>query len=77
MSEAECPLSELPPSQCACPKHRGGTLPGEEPIETVGQPFEALYGGFCARGCDRGIGRGDLIARVADGYGYVHAGRCP
>jgi hypothetical protein len=73
---AECPLTELPPDQCACPKHRGGTAPGDEPIETVGQTFEAAYAGGCERGCDRGIRPGDTIARVADGPGYVHAVRC-
>lgn len=71
---AECPLSELPPDQCACPRHRGGHAPGDEAIETVGQAFDAMFPGGCARG-DR-IEPGDLIARVADGEGYVHAGRC-
>lgn len=71
----ECPLTELPPEMCACPKHRGGTAPGDEPLETVGQPFEAMYAGRCERG-DR-IEPGDMIARLAAGDGYVHAGgRC-
>ena len=72
----ECPLTELPPEQCACPKHRGGHAVGEEPIETVGQPFEAAYHGRCQR-CDGPIKPGQTIARTADGPDYVHAGRCP
>lgn len=69
------PLTELPPEQCACPRHRGGYAPGGEAIGTVGQPFEAFYGGRCER-CDRPIHAGQQIARVSDGSGYVHAGRC-
>jgi hypothetical protein len=76
MTETECALTELPPDQCACPKHRGGTAPGDEPIETVGQSFGAVYDGRCERDCS-GIRVGDPIARVADGSGYVHAVRCP
>lgn len=72
----ECPLTEIPPEQCACPKHRGGAAPGDEPIETVGQAFEAAYGGRCERS-DDAIHPGQMIARVADGSGYVHAVRCP
>lgn len=75
MTDAECPLTELPASQCACPKHRGGTAPGDELFETVGQPFEAMYQGRCER-CSRSIDVGDSIARVAEGSGYVHASRC-
>jgi hypothetical protein len=71
-AEAECPLSELPPSMCACPKHRGGELPTE--VDTVGPSFEAAYGGVCER-CERHINPGQDIARVADGSGYVP--RCP
>ena len=33
MTEEECPLTELPVSQCACPKHRGGRTPEEEAIQ--------------------------------------------
>lgn len=74
----ECPLTELPAEQCACRNHRGGVAPGEEPIETIGQPFAASYDGECGRGCHRGIKAGDEIARAADReLGYVHAGRCP
>lgn len=73
----ECGLTELPVDMCACPKHRGGHAPGDEPIETVGQPIEARYPGPCARHCDTGIETGDLIARVADGDGWAHTGRCP
>lgn len=76
MTATECPLTELPPDQCACPRHRGGTAPGDEPIETVGQPFPAAYAGRCVR-CDRSIEVGQDIARVADGAGYVHAVGCP
>ncbi len=76
MTPTECPLTELPPEQCACPKHRGGTAPGEEEVETAGQPFEAAYDGRCAR-CEGRIRTGQMIARDADGLGYVHAGRCP
>lgn len=75
MTETECPLSELPPAQCACPKHRGGTAPGEEAIETAGQMFDAIFGGRCEGDCS-GIRVGDPIIRAADG-GYVHAGQCP
>ncbi len=74
MTAEECPLTELPPEQCACPSHRGGTAPGEEPVETVGQPFEAQFPGVCARG-DR-IEPGQRIVRVADDEGYAHADRC-
>jgi hypothetical protein len=73
VSDVECPLSELPASQCACPKHRGGDLPNE--VETTGYPFEALYGGVCER-CERRIKPGDQICRVVDGSGYTHE-RCP
>jgi hypothetical protein len=74
----ECPLSELPADQCACPKHRGGQAPGDEPIETVGQPFTATYPGPCARRCDAGIDIGDSIARCWDrADGYAHWGSCP
>ena len=76
MNDPECPLTELPASQCACPKHRGGEMPGREEIETVGQPFEARFPGVCERSGDR-IHEGQEIARVADGSGYVHAQRCP
>lgn len=69
----ECPLTELPPAQCACPNHRGGDLPD---VQTVGQPFEATYEGYCCR-CERRIRPGDQIARTFDGPHYVHAGRCP
>lgn len=75
MSDDECPLTELPASQCACTKHRGGHAPGDEEIETVGQAFDAMYEGRCER-CSRSIHVGDSIARVADGGGYVHAVRC-
>lgn len=75
MTATECPLTELPPEQCACPRHRGGHAPGEEAIETVGQAFDAMYQGRCER-CERPIEVGQSIARVADGSGYVHAGRC-
>ena len=76
MTDPECPLTELPASQCACPNHRGGQTPGEEPIATVGQPFEARYPGR-SECCEQGIREGDLIARTWDGPDYVHAGRCP
>lgn len=78
MSAAECPLTELPADQCACPRHRGGQAPGEELIATCGQPFQAAYPGACARGCGRGIREGDDIARCwDDADGYAHVGRCP
>lgn len=70
----ECPLSELPASQCACHRHRGGALPAE--VETVGQPLQAAYPGVCER-CEGRIIPGQDIARVADGAGYVHARECP
>lgn len=76
MNDIECPLSELPPSQCACPNHRGGTAPGEEEVETTGQPFDAQYVAICARSHDL-IALGDSIARVAEGTGYAHVPRCP
>lgn len=74
----ECPLTELPPEQCACRNHRGGeVITPDDEIVTVGQPFEAMYGGQCAAGCDRGIRVGDEIARVADQPGvYTHARGC-
>lgn len=74
---AECPLSELPPEQCACRNHRGGLAPDEQVIETVGQPIEATYRSGCARGCV-GIEPGDQIARCWDrADGYAHYGPCP
>lgn len=75
--DGECPLTELPTNQCACSKHRGGHAPEDEPIETVGEAFTATYDGVCARRCDDGIQVGDLIARSAHGFGYVHARGCP
>lgn len=78
-SDPECALSELPASQCACPKHRGGATPGGEPIETVGQTFEAWYPGVCVR-CEGRIRPGQTIARAAtdvDPADYVHAVECP
>lgn len=75
-AEAECALWELPVSMCACPKHRGGTAPAEEPIATVGQPLEARFDGPC-EGCERGVREGQMIARVADSTGYIHSPRCP
>lgn len=74
-TESECPLTELPASQCACPKHRGGTVIGSDDIQTVGYPLEALYAGDCEK-CERYIQPGDQILRVADDGGYVHE-RCP
>lgn len=74
MTGERCDLTDLLEDECACPRHRGGIAPTE--VETVGQPFEAGYGGRCER-CDHGIRPGDLIARIADGPGYVHARRCP
>lgn len=76
MPDFDCPLSELPASQCACPRHRGGDAPGEESIETVGQPYTAHYCSPCAHGCEYGVLVGDTIARTAD-LGWVHFGRCP
>jgi hypothetical protein len=82
VSDEECPLSDLPASQCACPKHRGGTAPGEEPIETSGQPFQANYRSACARRCENGINPGDMIMHVATqpgdlfARGYVHYWMC-
>lgn len=76
MTDPECPLSELPASQCACPNHRGGTTPAEE-VRTVGQSFEAAYRGVCAR-CDGPIRPGQTILRTPEAVpDYVHAGRCP
>lgn len=69
-----CEVTDLLVDQCACPQHRGGTEPTA--VETVGQPFEASYKGWCPL-CEKGIRVGDQIARLADGDGYVHAGRCP
>lgn len=73
----ECPLTDLPPKQCACRNHRGGqVIEPDDEIRTVGQPFEAMYEGACA-GCDRGIKVGQQIARVADQPGvYTHARGC-
>lgn len=74
----ECPLTELPPDQCACRNHRGGDAPGDEPIATIGQAFTAAYSTRCARHCGRGIEPGDEIIRCWEAAdGYVHAGRCP
>lgn len=74
----ECPLTDLPPDQCACRNHRGGSAPAEEAITTVGQPFLASYAGPCARGCSGGLQPGDEIARCWDREdGYAHAGSCP
>lgn len=66
----ECPLTELPPAQCACPKHRGGAAPNEFVI--VGQLWDAMFPGPCAHG-DR-IAIGDRIGRTDDGE-YAHE-RC-
>lgn len=72
-SDRECPLSELPASQCACPKHRGGNLPD---VDVMGPPFSAMHPGRCER-CDRAITVGQTIIRVSGEQGYVHAARCP
>lgn len=68
-----CPLTELPPAQCACRNHRGGQVPE---LETVGQPLEARFSGTCGR-CYREIVPGEMIVRAADrGCGYLHVRRC-
>lgn len=72
--DVECPLSELPASQCGCHRHRGGTVFNDR-TETVGQPFEAAFPGVCEQ-CGGRIAVGQDIARVADGSGYVHSQRC-
>lgn len=72
MSDEECPLSELPASQCACRKHRGGDDLHE--VETTGRSFDALYAGCCER-CERAIVPDQSIVRVTAG-GYAHE-RCP
>lgn len=69
-----CDLTELLVDQCACTQHRGDDI-AERP-ETVGQPIEARYEGVCGH-CDRPIRIGQDIQKLADGNGYVHAGRCP
>lgn len=67
----ECPLTELPPEQCACRNHRGGHPPGEEPTETSA-PFTAAYDGFCGR-CGGDIRPGDQIVWLTEWGGYAHA----
>lgn len=75
MTVQRCDRTDLIVSQCACSDHRGGDV-AEKP-ETVGQPFEAMYAGWCPA-CERSITPGQMIARLAEGDGYVHAGqRCP
>lgn len=66
----ECPFTELPPEQCACPKHRGGMAPDEFVI--VGQMWDAIFPGLCSRGDH--IDVRDRIGRTDDGE-YVHE-RC-
>lgn len=80
MAAEECPLSELPPDQCACPNHRGGTVSGigvGEPLAVVGPTFVAVFPGRCV-GCDHAIEPNESIRRVAEshGGGYAHAPRC-
>jgi hypothetical protein len=72
--EERCEDTYLLVSACACKKHRGGEV--IERPETVGQPFEAMHEGFCSH-CEHRIEVGQLIARLADDDGYVHAGGCP
>lgn len=72
--DERCDLTELLASQCGCPKHRGGEV--IERPETVGQAFEAMYDGFCSA-CEHRIEVGQMIGRLAEGDGYIHAGRCP
>lgn len=73
--EERCDLTDLLVDQCGCPQHRGGAGFVDE-LKTVGQPFEAAFAGFCPA-CERQIHPGQMIARLADDPGYVHAGRCP
>jgi hypothetical protein len=74
VTEQRCDLTDLLVDQCGCDKHRGGEV--IERPETVGQPFPANYSGFCPA-CEGPIQLGQMIARLADEFGYVHAGRCP
>jgi hypothetical protein len=74
-NEQRCDLTDLLVDQCGCPQHRGDAEVTDE-LKTVGQPFEAMYSGFCSA-CERSIHEGQMIARLADDPGYVHAGRCP
>lgn len=73
--EERCEDTYLLVDQCGCPQHRGGLEVVDE-LKTVGQPFEAAFAGFCPA-CERQIHVGQEIARLADEFGYVHAGRCP
>lgn len=72
--EQRCDLTDLLVAQCGCPKHRGGEV--IERPQTVGQAFEAMHDGVCSH-CEHRIEPGQMIGRLADGDGYVHAGRCP
>jgi hypothetical protein len=67
---SECPLTELPPEQCACRNHRGGTAPDE--FLVVSPAWEAMFPGPCARG-DR-IQVGERIVRTSDNE-FLHE-RC-
>lgn len=75
-ADVECPLTELPASQCACRNHRGGEVAGVAEFDTTGPAIEARYPGR-AECCERGIREGDQIVRLTDESGYVHHGRCP
>jgi hypothetical protein len=75
VSGQRCDVTELLVDQCACSDHRGGIEVTDE-LATVGQPFAAMYAGCCAA-CEGPIRPDQLIARLADDDGYVHAGRCP
>jgi hypothetical protein len=75
MTTDECALTELPADQCACPRHRGGTVVEPDQLEAAGPTFEARFAGRCA-GCGEPIAPGDSIVRTAPDGGYVHAVEC-
>lgn len=76
MADVECPLTELPASQCACRNHRGGQVVEPDRMEVSGPVFQAQFPGRCPA-CDKPIREGDDIQRVyAEPGQYVHVPGC-
>ena len=70
----ECPITELKPSMCACPKHLNKTLI-DEPNWLIARTFVATYDGTCPR-CRVRFLEGDRIARtVEDAYIHPECGK--
>lgn len=70
--DGRCRTTELLPEQCGCRRHRGPAPEAPDTSETVGQPIEAQHATPCPA-CDQPVIPGQLIVRLADGTGWIHA----